>query len=75
MPKKIFVTAVTELPEILINKRPINTAAKYFKLPRDNLSNNSAKTGFTDVLYPNNADSIFLFNCTNITSPISAVPN
>ena len=75
VPKKIFVTTVTELPEVLTNKKPISTAIKYLKLSRDNLNNNSAETELTDVLYLNNADPIFLFNYINTTSPISAVPD
>ena len=33
IPKKVPVTVITKLPKILINKRPISTAIKYFKLP------------------------------------------
>ena len=69
------VTAVTELPEALTNKKSISTAAKHLKLPRGNLSNNSAETGPTDVLYLNNADPIFLPNYTDTTSPIFAAPD
>ena len=69
------ITAVTELPEVLTDKRSTSTAVKHPKLPRGNLSNNSAETGPTDVLYPDNADPIFLPNRANITSPISAVPD
>ena len=42
------IIAVTKLPKILTNKRPINTAIKYFKLFRGNLNNNSAETEFID---------------------------
>ena len=42
------VTIVIKLPKILTNERPISTAVKYFKLPRNNLNNNSAETEFTD---------------------------
>ena len=48
MPEKIFITAVIKSPKILINKKPKNTAIKYFKLFRGNLNNNSAETGFID---------------------------
>ena len=40
------ITVVIKSPKVLINKRPISAAVKYFKLSRGNLSNNSAETEF-----------------------------
>ena len=42
------ITAVTKLPKILTDKRPISAAIKYPKLSRGNLNNNNTETGPTD---------------------------